>query len=123
MLKFTDNKDGTITDNETGLMWQQEEPGTMTWANALSYCNDLSLGGQSDWRLPNVEELISIVDYTKYDPAIDTIYFLNTYASFYWSSTTNAKDTYLAWYVYFYDGYINYHRKSNNNYVRCVRDA
>ena len=63
---FTDNGDGTITDNATGLMWQQADDGTTRdWENALSYAEGLSLGGYDDWRLPNAKELHSILDYTR----------------------------------------------------------
>ena len=118
---FTDNGNGTVTDSGTGLMWQQAEGGSMTWDNALSYCEGLSLGGNSDWRLPNVTELESITDDTRYNPAINTTYFPNANASEYWSSTTFANHTYDAWYVHFYYGYVNYLNKSGSYYVRCVR--
>lgn len=63
---FVDNGDGTITDNATGLMWQQADDGqTRDWQDALSYAENLTLAGNSDWRLPNAKELQSIVDYTR----------------------------------------------------------
>jgi hypothetical protein len=64
---FTDNSNGTVTDQATGLVWQKcsaglsgtscgtGSAGTYTWANALSYCNSLSLASRT-WRLPNVNE-------------------------------------------------------------------
>jgi len=57
------NSDGTVTDITTGLMWQQSTDGPMTWESAISHCEDLSLAGYSDWRLPNPSELRSITDY------------------------------------------------------------
>jgi hypothetical protein len=64
--KFEDNKDGTISDHATGLMWQQADDGTpRDWENALLYAENLSLAGHSDWRLPNAKELQSIVDYSR----------------------------------------------------------
>ena len=81
---FVDNSDGTITDTSTGLMWQKATaPGTYTWEQALTYCENLTLpaGGYSDWRLPNRNELQSIVDYSRYNPAIDTTFFPGTVAS------------------------------------------
>jgi len=72
---FTDNGDGTVTDNNTGLTWQQAEGGSMNWEDALIYCEDLSLAGYTDWRLTNIKELESIIDDNIYDPAIDTNFF------------------------------------------------
>ena len=74
---FSENGNGTITDNATGLMWQQADSGqTYDWEDALEYAEDLVLGGHSDWRLPNAKELQSIVNYTRSpksttSPAID----------------------------------------------------
>jgi hypothetical protein len=120
---LTDNGDGTVTDNRTGLTWQQGEPGTMTWGSALSYCEELSLGDKSDWRLPNIKELESITDNTRYNPTIDTTFFPNVMSSNYWSSTTDADGPSKAWYIPFYHGYVYDYEsfKSNSYYVRCKR--
>jgi hypothetical protein len=118
---FTDNGDGTVTDENTGLMWQQGEAGTMHWEGALTYCEGLSLAGYSDWRLPNIKELESITDDGLYSPAIDTNYFPNAHASGYWSSTTGADGTSCAWGVDFGNGNVDCRDKSNGSYVRCVR--
>lgn len=77
---FTDNGDGTITDNATGLTWQQSDDGnTYDWENALSYAENLTLGGHTDWRMPNAKELQSIIDYSKSpntssSPAINSLF-------------------------------------------------
>lgn len=119
---YTDNGDGTISDDVTGLMWQQEDDDTTrTWYDAMSYCNDLTLGGYSDWRLPSKKELISIVDYGTYNPSIDTTYFSGTNASDCWSSTPSASNFSHAWSVYFSDGHVYSGYKSVSYYVRCVR--
>jgi hypothetical protein len=113
---------GTVTDPSTGLMWQQESAGPMFWEEALNYCEGLSLGGYNDWRLPNINELESLVDYARYGPAIDTTAFPDTMSSSYWSSTTRAYYTSSAWCVYFYYGSVNhYYYKSSSYYVRAVR--
>jgi len=117
---LTDNGDGTVADSGTGLTWQKAEGGSMTWTNALSYCTGLSLGGRSDWRLPNIKELESITDYTRYDPAINTTFFPNAETYFYWSSTTNAGNTGYAWYVYSLNGVVDNGSKSYEGNVRCV---
>ena len=119
--RLIDNGDGTVTDNTTGLIWQQAEGGSKTWEDALTYCEDLPLGGDTDWRLPNVKELESLTDDSQYSPAIDKDYFTNAYSSNYWSSTTNANNTTNAWNVNFNNGNVNNNNKTNNLYVRCVR--
>ncbi|NVO03425.1 MAG: DUF1566 domain-containing protein [Bacteroidetes bacterium] len=64
--QFVNNGNGTITDNATGLMWMQNDNGAgLTWENALSYAENLSYAGYSDWRLPDTKELQSIIDYTR----------------------------------------------------------
>jgi len=121
---FTDNDYGTVTDNVTGLMWQQEDNDTTyTWENALTYCEDiLSLAGYSDWRLPNIKELESIIDGSLYDPVIDSTYFSYTKSSSYWSSTTFVDMSYpAAWYVNFKEGKVHGIDESSSGYVRCVR--
>ncbi len=134
---FKDNGNGTVTDLTTNLMWQQCSAGqsvpgcagtaaTYTWdsgtPSALSYCQNLTLGGYSDWRMPKIKELQSIVDMTKSSGAtINTTYFPNTQSSDYWSSTTYAPNTSGAWIVNFSQGYTNGDYKTNASYVRCVR--
>jgi hypothetical protein len=85
---FIDNGDGTVTDASTGLMWQQDQAGDMLWDAALVYCERLVLAGYDDWRLPNRNELQSLLDYSVIIPSIDTTMFLNTMSKEYWTSTT-----------------------------------
>lgn len=118
--KFRDNGNGTVTHNDTKLMWQQGEGGEMTWESALTYCKGLSLAGYNDWRLPNIEELKSIIDVEE-EPTINKTHFPNTYADSYWSSTTYENLYSSAWFVYFKSGSYRSHDKSFNCYVRCVR--
>ena len=122
MDRFVDNGDGTVTDNKTGLMWQQETVGKQrTWDEAVQYCENLNLAGYNDWRLPKIEELQSIIDYTRYDPAIDTSVFPDTMSLGYWSSTTATNYTSSAWLVSFYGGNVSNYYKSYVYYVRAVR--
>jgi len=139
--RFTDNGDGTVTDNLTGLIWLEDANcfGTRNWDNALSDSNGLASGScgltdgsiAGDWRLPNRNELASLVDKAYYSPALpDTAGtgqwsegdpFTGVQSNVYWSSTTSANGTTFAWYVYMDLGYVDYGYKSNNGYVWPVR--
>lgn len=118
---FTDNGNGTVTDNDTGLIWQKAEGGSMTWDSAITYCESLSLTGNNDWRLPDIKELESIADDSKSNPSINTTYFPTANPSYYWSSTTSVYSPTSAWGVYFYDGNVGFYEKLGSNHVRCVR--
>jgi hypothetical protein len=106
---FLDNKDGTITDVNTGLMWQKATVTAWTWFSALDYCEQLTLAGYTDWRLPNINELHSLIDYTRSNPAIDVNAFPDTHTddsvtvtnTYYWSSTTVVNENGSAWGVTF----------------------
>ncbi|MFI3210195.1 MAG: DUF1566 domain-containing protein [Peptostreptococcaceae bacterium] len=75
-FSFTLNSDGTTTDNNTGLMWETVPMGgKSSWEDAINYCNELELGGYDDWRIPTVEELFSISDFSVGWPYLDTGYF------------------------------------------------
>ncbi len=75
-MSFTDNGDGTITDNVTGLMWAQDQSGAgMDWEQAATYCSNLTLNGYDDWRLPTIKELWSIRNQSTGWPYLDTDYF------------------------------------------------
>jgi len=115
------NGDGTVTDTSNGLMWQQATASSKNWKSTLSYCEGLSVAGYTDWRLPNFKESLSIVDYGRYDPAIDTDYFPDTVSSHYWSSTALAGGFWGAWIINFHGGYDVRREKSNSYYVRAVR--
>ena len=123
---YTDLGNGIIHDNVSGLMWQKTTaPGTYTLQQALDYCAGLSLGGYSDWRLPDIKELSTLVDSNiPYPgPTINTAYFPNTVASDYWSSTTDAGSTGNAWNVGLGYGYVYYSNKTSYSYVRAVRSG
>jgi hypothetical protein len=186
-LSYTDNGDGTITDNNTGLMWEKkvaldssanganphDADNCYDWAGNCSgsgaYCGvdadcpsgqtcgagspsdcfvgatiyqwvaDLSaanFAGHNDWRIPNVKELQSIVDYGRWVPAVAPAFngascgasctdmtspACSCTQNYYWSSTTSAYSSYYAWLVYFHGGYVRFDDKSLNNYVRAVR--
>ncbi len=131
---FTDNGNETITDNNTNLMWQKCSKGlsgstcttgtieTNYWAAAPSYCEGLNFAGQTDWRLPNIKELQSIVNYQNVSPAINTTYFPATQSSYYWSGSTFVGNPAGAWVVFFGTGGVDgYDKDTSLLYVRCVR--
>jgi len=108
--RFVDNADGTIRDRATGLTWQKTDGGkTMDWKHALAYAENLDLAGHDDWRLPDVKELQSIVDYSRAPDAddakrraaaIDPKFDLTETESWFWSSTTHIENRF-AYYVCF----------------------
>ncbi|WP_068829413.1 Lcl C-terminal domain-containing protein [Pseudomonas sp. BMS12] len=100
---FHDNGDGSISDQASGLTWQQRDDGrTRDWPAALAYCESLSQAGHADWRLPNVKELQSIVDYRRPQPALDTRYLqLSDPKAWFWSSTSLGDNIRQATYVCF----------------------
>jgi len=125
--RFVDNGDGTITDKATGLMWAKDGNGAgcnngnnIAWGAAITFAEGLDFAGYSDWRLPNVKELQSIVDYGTYNPAIDSV-FTNTQSGFYWASTIFADSTGYAWGVHFTNGNVTNGSKGYDYYVRPVR--
>ncbi|MDO8948353.1 MAG: DUF1566 domain-containing protein [Desulfocapsaceae bacterium] len=135
--QLTDNGDGTITDSKTGLMWKKcmegvsgsncdsGAAGSFTWQTALQRPAIVNTGigfaGQTDWRLPNIKELRSIVEEKCVDPSINLTRFPNTPSSVVWSGSPYAGHSDYAWVVYFNSGnsYINI--RSYNNQVRLVR--
>ena len=143
-----DDATDIVTDHITGLEWQDDdEAGSITkqWLTddnynickddnsapecydtsgdtATTYCQNLD-GGNKGWRLPTSKELEGIVDYGKYNPSIDKIYFYNVVSSSYWSSTIYKGNRKGAWYVNFYKGGVNGTAKAYNKYVKCVRDG
>ena len=105
----------TIINN---LEWQVAETGRMTWDDAVKYAASLGDG----WRLPTVTELVSLIDYENFDPAIDTTIFPDCCYK-YWSGSPYAYYSNYACYVSFVYGAVNYYYKTNLYYVRCVREV
>ena len=135
---FVDNGDGTVTDTSTELMWDQCSAGlsedgcatgidtTYTWASALGLAatqNAVNYKGYSDWRLPSVVELNTLVKTDVGSPTIDTAVFPNTPASVFWSASTYAPDPVYARCLFFNSGSTGYDYKTNGNYVRLVRSG
>ena len=128
--KFTDNNDGTIKDNNTGLVWQKcsrgqaDDPtctGTIaatTWTTIMPECSAINLAGRV-WRMPNINELASIVDFTKTSgPKINTTIFPNFSGGTYWTSTTFANSQKGA--VDFNSGFISSFTPASSYNRKCV---
>ena len=133
--QFTIDKDGTVSDTTTGLMWMrcslgQEWNGTtctgkavaLPWANALSAAEKFEFAGYTDWRLPNKNELESIVEDRCFAPAINSNIFPATPSAYFWSSTPYTPVAEGSWSVDFGYGAINATVKSGLIHIRMVRD-
>ncbi len=141
---YSDNEDGTITDTATGLMWEKlsddgsihDKDTVYTWANAfnkVTNLNTLVFASHDDWRLPNHNELQSLVNRANTDPAVASAFNTDcapncsvttcscTLSLSYWSSTSLAAGQNFAWLVEFFFGVGNLEAKSSNGYVRAVR--
>ncbi len=118
-----DDSKNLVTDNSNGLMWQdQTSANSMTWSSAKTYCSDLSFGGNSDWRLPNIGELYSITDQRKTTyPSVNSS-FNTIIDSWLWSSTISKAYSSLSWFVYFTDGRDFWASQTDVLFVVCVRD-
>ncbi len=115
----------TWCDPKTNLEWADSKTDKpISWDELVKYVEKMNaeqFAGQNDWRCPEIRELIALIDFTKFGPAMRSeIAFKDDDA--YWSATSSAKNETLAWYVDFYFGYIHYNMKSDTYHVRCVRD-
>ncbi|MFH2122585.1 MAG: DUF1566 domain-containing protein [Pseudomonadota bacterium] len=110
-----------VVDQGTGLMWQKGDDAiSRDWQSALAYCEDLTLLSKSDWRLPSIRELKSLVDDSRYYPAIDPAF--RSHSSSYWSATSvTGQPVGNAWVVNFSNGDDNWYLKTARYRVRCVR--
>ncbi|HYT43400.1 MAG TPA: DUF1566 domain-containing protein [Methylomirabilota bacterium] len=124
--RFRDHGDGTITDHCTNLLWQKGTSNTHpTWAQASAYCSNLTLGGLSGWRVPTIQELFSIVNYSHTNgtyafPLFDFGQSLYPGSLYLWSSTPNVDNSGVAWQIQFTNGNVSSLQKSSQLEVRCV---
>ncbi|HTZ16968.1 MAG TPA: DUF1566 domain-containing protein [Dissulfurispiraceae bacterium] len=139
-LSYTDNGDYTVTDNNTGLMWekctigQTNNPTPCSGTGTIYYpgnpdptvCSSRTTGGYGGWRTPSKKELITIVDYSvpSPGPAIMASYFPNTQEGFYCSSTTYVGAPASGWFIDFSSGGVyNGSYQGDSCWLRCVRDV
>ena len=124
-IRFTDHGDGTVTDRLTGLMWTinaDKANGTTDWEGALSKSDGCIDGGYTDWRLPNRNELASLIDLGRFNPALPAGHpFTGVRPSYYWTSTTFANNGDHAWLIHFFSGFITHDDKAGTHYVWFVR--
>jgi hypothetical protein len=135
---FTQLNNGLVQDNITGLMWTRcaygqtwdntnltclGTPVQITWQDALQLSTTITDGNYSDWRLPNVKELATIVEKRCVEPSVNAILFPATSAENFWSSTTATSDATRAWAIAFYNGKNNTKEKLVDLHVRFVRFA
>ena len=122
--RFVDNGDGTVTDSWTGLMWTKATVArNQNREQASATVKKLDVGGYTNWRLPNDHELLSLVDRSRYVPAIDTDAFPGTANDWYWRSTPCAWDASCAWIVSFYGGLASSVHRNSSACVRALRSV
>ncbi|GAI62347.1 unnamed protein product, partial [marine sediment metagenome] len=139
-LKIADNKtrfiakrinyNDVVIDLATGLMWPASgnkcacnEGLPLNWEDAITYALDLTFAGFTDWRLPNIIELLSIIDFSLANPAIKDPPFKNTQSLHYWSSSTYKGIITKAWTCNFLLGITATTLKTESKLLRCVRDG
>lgn len=133
---YTIQTNGTVTDGRTGLMWKACSEGQIwssstcagsasrfTWAQAMAKAKATSFAGYSDWRVPNIKELQTLVEECRVNPSINETVFPSTVWSAFWSSSPAASSSSDAsWFVLFYGGDTSFGTvRSSVNYVRLVR--
>ena len=112
----------TVHDARTGLIWSRTSlpAGRCNWKDAHEAAAGCTLGGFSDWRLPTIQELLSIVDYERSEPAIDPVFECGD--SWYWTSTPlKSSPSVYAWFVFFSGGDSGWGDQGDEGFVRAVR--
>ncbi|WJG10376.1 DUF1566 domain-containing protein [Aliiglaciecola sp. LCG003] len=133
---FSNNGNGTITDNTTGLMWMQCSLGqtwfngncqgdadALNWQQALQQAHGFEFADLDGWRLPNVKELATLTERRCVRPAINEVLFPNTPSDDFWTSTPSLSDAQRAWVVAFFNSSNSIKQKNLFVFVRLVRTA
>lgn len=140
--QFINHHNGTVTDKNTGLIWKKCSEGqtwnnntdncagnatTYSWQGALNRAQTLNrlggFAGKKDWRVPNIQELYSIIEEQCYYPAVNITVFPTVYKAAFWSSSPHNGESSMAWGVIFDFGYDSPYYKSSNNQIRLVRSG
>ncbi|WP_045215849.1 DUF1566 domain-containing protein [Desulfonatronovibrio magnus] len=118
--RFVDNGDGTVTDTMTRLMWTKDaDPfGRLNWEDAVSRCESFSISGIGGWRLPSMDELVALSHAMQGGHPFTGIQY-----SPYWSSTTDAPPTDIAWFVNMHNGTVYNFLKTRTYHVWPVRSG
>jgi len=132
--RFTDHGDGTVTDQATGLQWKRctegqtwsggrctGTPSGYAWPQALQRAAAVSFAGKGDWRLPNYQEAIAIVEEACSAPAVDAAVFPATRADWYWTSSPELDDARYTWALNFDDGEVSEIPVWDRHWIRLVR--
>lgn len=139
--RFTDHRDGTVTDHLTGLIWLKNANcfGALEWSKALEKASALHDGcpdcatsggdcglndgsGLGQWRLPNIKELQSLIDFGRDSPALPPGHpFTSAQSVYFWSSTSLVRNPDLAWFLLLHNGFVNYAGKFKAHHVWPVR--
>jgi hypothetical protein len=115
-----------VLDSTTNLIWSRDNvaSGRLDHEDATKACAELTLAGASDWRLPTIRELLSLVDYDRYEPAIDTDAFPSTKSNWYWTASPWAgSPSDFAWVVCFGNGSAYDGHRYGDAFVRAVRSV
>ena len=130
---YVDHSDGTVTDTRTGLMWKQCVEGLSgndctvgiaqfhSWPSALNEAESSNFAGYNDWRLPNIKELVSLVEECKSWPAINDKLFPSTPNAQVWSGSPDTHSV-STWYADFLHGTSNTTGRNIGGHVRLIRD-
>lgn len=126
--RFTNNEDGTITDNAASLMWIEDALDsainmiTRIWEDQIDHIEALDYAGHADWRMPNVHEMQSLLDYTQSEVTINPL-ILNAQTGHWWTSTTDPDDETRVIFFEVAFAYPDFANKTHSLKSLCVRDV
>jgi hypothetical protein len=111
-----------VKDNQTGLIWEQEPDRIHdVWSASVARCPTKTVGGQTGWRAPSIDELKTLIDSSQHDPALPSGHpFSNIKSEIYWTATPHPKDDIVAWQVSFFSGEPVTDQKSGTRRMWCV---